>query len=66
MRLHNLPLLVKIFFVLTEEAYSRGTTPDKEVWPNPISVSMGDYILTNVSTSPDLYIEFSTECIRLG
>ena len=32
-------------------------TPDKEVRPNPLVLAW----VTNVSTSPDLYIEFSTE-----
>jgi hypothetical protein len=33
-----------------------GRTPDKEVWPNPFMLAWE----TNVSTSPDLNIEFST------
>ena len=35
-------------------------TPDKEVWPNPFMLAW----VTNVSTSPDLNIEFSTGSTR--
>ena len=35
-------------------------TPDKEVWPNPFMLAW----VTNVSTSPDLNIEFSTSSTR--
>jgi hypothetical protein len=35
-------------------------TPDKEVWPNPFMLAWE----TNVLTSPDLNIEFSTGSTR--
>ena len=35
-------LYIVCFLFLNEEALKPRRTPDKEVWPNPISVSMDD------------------------
>ena len=47
-------------FFLTEEAYSHGGLRTKGVRPNPFMLAW----LTNVLTSPDLNIEFSTGSTR--
>ena len=45
------------FLFLTEEAWSHGGLQARELGQTPLVLVW----LTNVSMSPDLYIEFSTE-----
>ena len=53
--IQGLPIFVCLF--LTEEAWSHGGLRARELGQTPLVLVW----LTNVSTSPDLYIEFSTE-----
>ena len=46
-----------LFLFLTEEAYSHESLRARELGQTPLVLVW----LTNVTTSPDLYIEFSTE-----
>ena len=51
---------VKSLFVFSWGGMKPRRSPNKTVRPNPFSILMLAWV-TNVSTSPDLYIEFSTE-----
>ena len=51
------PHIKCLFLFLTEEAIKPRRSPNKGVRPSPFMLAW----VTNVSTSPALYIEFSTE-----